>query len=197
MLSRWIRNYFLEIWKFRYMICGICICSTIMEFDLKRVHLAWFCVPCRANIFPCHYFPCRAVPRFSVPRFSVPCRAKIFRAMIFRAGPCHKSVGPPVRAVPGRPWIAASPPLIDWISHGITNWIYSDPDPFVSHAKNLGPIFWKYFAPMYPLAEDMSKIMGPIFWKYFAPMYPLVEDMSEIYARPLPRVYAIFLFAIE
>ena len=28
-------------------------------------------------------------------------------------------------------------------------------------------------------------------------MYPLVEDMSEIYARPLPRVYAIFLFAIE
>ena len=31
--------------------------------------------------------------------------------------------------------------LIDWISNGITNWIYSDPDPFVSHAKNLGPIF--------------------------------------------------------
>ena len=28
-------------------------------------------------------------------------------------------------------------------------------------------------------------------------MYLLVEDMSEIYARPLPRVYAIFLFAIE
>ena len=27
-------------------------------------------------------------------------------------------------------------------------------------------------------------------------MYPL-EDMSKIYARPLPRVYAIFLFAIE
>ena len=50
---------------------------------------------------------------------------------------------------------------------------------------------------MYPLAEDMSKNMGPIFSKYFAPMYPLVEDMSEIYARPLPRVYAIFLFAIE
>ena len=25
------------------------------------------------------------------------------------------------------------PPLMDWISHGITNWIYSDPDPFVSH----------------------------------------------------------------
>ena len=45
---------------------------------------------------PCHYF--------SVPRFSVPCRAKIFRAMIFRAGPCHKSAGPPFRAVPGRPW---------------------------------------------------------------------------------------------
>ena len=28
-------------------------------------------------------------------------------------------------------------------------------------------------------------------------MYPLVEDMSKIYARPLQRVYAIFLFAIE
>ena len=28
-------------------------------------------------------------------------------------------------------------------------------------------------------------------------MYPLVEDMSNIYAHPLPRVYAIFLFAIE
>ena len=28
-------------------------------------------------------------------------------------------------------------------------------------------------------------------------MYPLVDDMSEIYARPLPRVQAIFLFAIE
>ena len=41
---------------------------------------------------------------FSVPIFSVPCRAKIFRAMIFRAGPCHKSAGPPCRAVPGRPW---------------------------------------------------------------------------------------------
>ena len=45
--------------------------------------------------------------------------------------------------------------------------------------------------------EDMSKNLGPNSWKYFAPMYPLVEDMSEIYARPLPRVYAIFLFAIE
>ena len=28
-------------------------------------------------------------------------------------------------------------------------------------------------------------------------MYPLVEDMSEMYARPLPRVYAIFLCPIE
>ena len=28
-------------------------------------------------------------------------------------------------------------------------------------------------------------------------MYPLVEDMSEMYARPLPRVYVIFLCAIE
>ena len=34
---------------------------------------------------------------------------------------------------------ADTPPLMDWISHGITNWIYSDPDPFVSHAKNLVP----------------------------------------------------------
>ena len=28
-------------------------------------------------------------------------------------------------------------------------------------------------------------------------MLPLAQDMSEIYAHPLPRVYAIFLFAIE
>ena len=28
-------------------------------------------------------------------------------------------------------------------------------------------------------------------------MFPLVEDMSKIYAHPLPRVYAIFLVAIE
>ena len=54
---------------------------------------------------PCQYF--------SVPRFSVPCRAKIFRAMIFRAVPCHKSPGPPFRAVPGRPcywvWVKSGP----------------------------------------------------------------------------------------
>ena len=31
----------------------------------------------------------------------------------------------------------------------------------------------------------------------FAPMYPLAQGMSEIYASPLPRVYAIFLFASE
>ena len=43
----------------------------------------------------------------------------------------------------------------------------------------------------------MSKNLGPNSWKYFAPMYPLAQDMSEICARPLPRVYAIFLFAIE
>ena len=35
----------------------------------------------------------------------------------------------------------AIPPLIDWVSHGITNWIYPDPDPFVSHAKIQGAIF--------------------------------------------------------
>ena len=35
-------------------------------------------------------FPGGAVPIF-------------FRAMIFRAVPCHKSAGPPCRAVPGRP----------------------------------------------------------------------------------------------
>ena len=30
----------LEIWKFRYMDFGIFICSKIMEFDLKWVHMA-------------------------------------------------------------------------------------------------------------------------------------------------------------
>ena len=28
-------------------------------------------------------------------------------------------------------------------------------------------------------------------------MYLLAEDMSDIYAHPLPRVFAIFLFAID
>ena len=84
-------------------------------------------------------------------------------------------------------------------NQGPNSWTYFAPMyPLAEDmSKNMGPILWKYFAPMYPFAEDMSKNMGPIFWKYFAPMYPLVEDMSEIYARPLPRVYAIFLFAIE
>ena len=50
---------------------------------------------------------------------------------------------------------------------------------------------------MYPLAEDMSKHLGQNSFKYFAPRYALDEDMSEIYAHPLPRVYAIFWFAIE
>ena len=36
-------------------------------------------------------------------------------------------------------WVSL--PLIDWISHGITNWIYPDPDPFVSHPQNPGTIF--------------------------------------------------------
>ena len=35
------------------------------------------------------------------------------------------------------------------------------------------------------------------FLKIFYTMLPLVEDMSKIYAHPLPRVNAIFLFAIE
>ena len=60
------------------------------------------------------------------------------------------------------------------------------------HAKHSGPNSWKYFSPMYPLAEDMSKNLGPNFWKYFlthifwsnswnyfAPMHPLAEDMSK------------------
>ena len=43
--------------------------------------------------------------------------------------------------------------------------------------KNQGRKAWNYFAPMYPLAEDMSeKHLGPNSWKYVAPMYPLVED---------------------
>ena len=31
----------------------------------------------------------------------------------------------------------------------------------------------------------------------FPPTYPPVEDMSETYARPLPKVYGIGLFAIR
>ena len=39
--------------------------------------------------------------------------------------------------------------------------------------------------------------LGPYSCTYFSPMFPLAQDMSKIYAHPLPRVYAMFLFAIE
>ena len=35
-----MRTYYPEIWKFRFMVFGICICSNIMTFDLKWVHMA-------------------------------------------------------------------------------------------------------------------------------------------------------------
>ena len=46
--------------------------------------------------------------------------------------------------------LGLSLPLIDWISNGITNWIYSDPDPFVSHAEISGPEFLKIFRTHVP-----------------------------------------------
>ena len=64
-------------------------------------------------------------------------------------------------------------------------------------AKKSGTEFLKIFFTHVPTSWGHAKNMGPNSWKYFAPMNPLVEDMSKIYARPLPRVYAIFLFAIE
>ena len=67
--------------------------STQKYFPKKLMCMIFF------RAMPCHYF--------SVPIFSVPCRAKIFRAKIFRAGPCHKSPGPPVRAVPELHLVAA------------------------------------------------------------------------------------------
>ena len=66
--------------------------STKNMFQKKNNFMTFF------RAMPCQYF--------SVPTFYVPCRAKIFRAMIFRAGPCHKSPGPPFRAVPGRPCLS-------------------------------------------------------------------------------------------
>ena len=40
MVSQRIRTYFPEIWKFKYMNFVIFMCSKIMEFDLKWVHMA-------------------------------------------------------------------------------------------------------------------------------------------------------------
>ena len=34
-----MRTYFPEIQKFRHMDFGICICSKMMEFDLKWIHM--------------------------------------------------------------------------------------------------------------------------------------------------------------
>ena len=58
-------------------------------FVQKTILWLYFCA------MPCHYFP--------VPIFCMPCRARIFRVKILPAGPCHKSAGPRVRAVPRRP----------------------------------------------------------------------------------------------
>ena len=38
-------------------------------------------------------------------------------------------------------FITQYPPLIGWISYGITNWTYSDPDTSVSHAQIQRAIF--------------------------------------------------------
>ena len=50
-----------------------------------------------------HVFRTMSCQYLSAPIFSVPGRAKIFRAKIFHAGPCHRSAGPRIRAVPRRP----------------------------------------------------------------------------------------------
>ena len=53
---------------------------------------------------------------------------------------------------------ASSPPLVDWVSHGITNWIYSDPDPFVSHAEKTGTNFLKIFTAKYSWQHVCDKM---------------------------------------
>ena len=40
------------------------------------------------------------------------------------------------------------------------------------HAQNLGPNSWTYFAPMFPLVEDMSKKTGTTFLKIFCTHVP-------------------------
>ena len=58
------------------------------------------------------------------------------------------------------------------------------------HAKNNmtrqkpGTKFLKIFFTHVPTSWGHVKNLGPNSWTYFAPMYPLVEDMSEIYAQP-------------
>ena len=49
----------------------------------------------------------------------------------------------------------------------------------------------KYFQEYGPRLFDMSQASGYMGAKY------VQEFGQNIYARPLPRVYAIFLFAIE
>ena len=71
----------------------------------------------------------------------------------------HEYAGPylPARASSRRS--GNSPPLLDWISHGMANWIYSDLDPFLNQAeKKAGPESLKSCCThVYPLAEDVSE----------------------------------------
>ena len=62
--------------------------------------------------------------------------------------------------------------------------------PCMPGLLHVTPEFWD--APAHGTWKPLHKT-----FLYFAPMYPLAQDMSEIYARPLPRVYAMFPFAIE
>ena len=62
--------------------------------------------------------------------------------------------------------LGSIPPLIDWISYGITNSIYPDPDPFVSHAKIQGAIVQQRKALRKPVRrEGLPEIQGPRFCK--------------------------------
>ena len=49
------------------------------------------------------------------------------------------------------------------------------------HAKNLGPNSWKHFAPVCPLAEDMSKNLGPNGAKHSPPSFLLEQPFGHKY----------------
>ena len=133
---------------------------------------------------PCQYF--------SVPSFSVPGRAKIFRAMIFRAVPCHKSPGPPFRAVPGHPCIAV--PCLFWQGRPVPCraqiwWIHAVPNISAPCPHDPCPEIWVPFlwekkgaCGNVPTSSGLPEIWVPFLWekKGACGNVPTSSGLSEI-----------------
>ena len=171
-------------------------------FSPKKQFYDIFFGPRRAIIFPCQYFPCRAVPIF-------------FRAMIFRAGPCHKSAGPPFRAVPGRPcnrqpcllsFLGGHQQVVDlgcsYMPHG--HGLYIPHQGWIAARAACGTaqengetnnLFVHFFRPMGKLLEMASKRVSKF-------LFPTTPDLANIWDRKglyfdFDNFYVLYCFVFQ